>query len=250
MTDKKEKEEDSLNLSRQSKLVPIDKVNEYTIKVYGIGSVGSHVTKILAKSGFKHIEVYDMDTVDEENIAAQAFDFKHIGMNKVDAMKDICKDGAGIDIKAFNGAITPETEMEVEPNTIYCCFFDSFDARKMLYDKIKDYPTIFVDARIGQYNMRHYLIDTGCQQTNEDFGKTLEPGAVSELICGEKATAPVNAEISGKIVMNIINYISGRDYTKTFIGNASATARAINVIVSKPEEVVVKTEGDIHDIHM
>ena len=94
---------DALDLSRQSKLVPLDKIKEYVIKVFGVGSVGSYVTQNLAKSGFKNIEVYDMDKVEEENIAAQAFDFKHIGKAKTEAIKEIVKDSAGVEIKTHEG---------------------------------------------------------------------------------------------------------------------------------------------------
>ena len=149
----------ALNLSRQSKLVPVDTINLYTLKVFGVGSVGSHFVKTAVKSGFKNIEVYDMDTVEEENIAAQAFDFEHIGQNKVTAMVDICKKAAGIEIIAHHGRVSEEDPIVPEANTIYCCFFDSFEARAMLFDMLKDYPVIFIDARIGQYNMRHYLVE-------------------------------------------------------------------------------------------
>ena len=113
----------ALNLSRQEKLVPYEAINQWNMEVYGIGSVGSHVLKTLAKSGFINLKAYDMDTVDEENIAAQAFDFKHIGMSKVDAMAAIIKDSVGIDIKTHNGIIEAKTELTPKANTIYCCFF-------------------------------------------------------------------------------------------------------------------------------
>jgi len=73
----------------------------------------------------------------EENIAAQAFDFEHIGMNKVDAMVDICKRAAGVDIIAHHGQITAETPITPEANTLYCCFFDSFEGRQMVFDMLK-----------------------------------------------------------------------------------------------------------------
>ena len=242
MEEKKEEEKNKLNLSRQAILVPIDKINNYTIKVFGVGSIGSHVVKCLAKTGFKSIEVYDMDIVEEENIAAQAYDFRHIGINKVDAMKEIIKDSCGVEIKAIHGEIIKDTTIEVEPNIIYCCFFDSFEARKLIFEKIKDYPTIFVDGRIGKFDMRHYLIDLTNKEFKEQYGKSLETKAVSELACGEKASAPVNLQISGMIVMNIINFIKGEDYTRIFIGNASTPDNNFNVLVYRTSQLP-KEEG-------
>ena len=208
-----------LNLSRQSKLVPYDAVRVTTLKVYGVGSVGSHFVRTAAKTGFKQISVYDMDVVEEENIAAQAFDFKHIGMPKVEAIKQIVLDGAGVEIEANDGRISEETVITPEPNTFYCCFFDSFEARKMLFEKLQGMPVIFIDARIGGYNMRHYLVDCNDKVECEQYLSTLTTGATSELVCGEKASALINATLSGLLVMNIINYLRGARYKKVFIGN-------------------------------
>lgn len=230
-----------LNLSRQAKLVPIETINQYTLKVFGVGSVGSHFTKIAVKSGFKNIEVYDMDIVEEENIAAQAFDFEHIGMNKVDAMVDICKRAAGVDIITHHGQITAETPITPEANTLYCCFFDSFEARQMLFDMLKGYPVIFIDARIGLHNMRHYLVELDNEEQVEKYNKSLNSGAVSELACGEKACAPVNNIISGKLVVNLINYVSGEDYEKIYMGNAKVPSKDMNITIRREkivEEVV------------
>ena len=219
-----------LNLSRQTKLVPYDKINQYTLKVFGVGSVGSHFIKTAAKSGFINIEAYDMDKVEEENIAAQAFDFEHIGQDKVVAMADIVKRGAGIDIITHHGRVSEEKPITPEANTIYCCFFDSFEGRQMIFNMLKDYPVIFVDGRIGQYNMRHYLVEMANKEQAENYNSSLNTDAVSELLCGEKASAPINIQIAGKLVMNILNYITGKDYSKVYIGNAEAPATDMNIL--------------------
>lgn len=227
---------EELNLSRQTKLVPYDKINEYTLKVFGVGSVGSHFIKTAAKSGFKNIEIYDMDIVEEENIAAQAFDFEHIGQNKVDAMEDIVKRSAGVEIITHHGIVNNDNSIIPEANTIYCCFFDSFEGRKMVFDMLKGFPVIFVDGRIGQYNMRHYLVELDNEEQVKNYESTLDTGAVSELACGEKASAPINVQIAGKLVINLINYISGNDYTKIYIGNAAAPSTDINIVVKRGEQ--------------
>jgi len=225
-------EKQTLNLSRQAKLVPQKIIEQTTLKVFGVGSIGSHFVKTAAKSGFQAIEVYDMDTVEEENIAAQAFDFEHLGMNKVDAMADIVRRATGVEIVTHHGQITTETDLTPSPNTVYCCFFDSFEGRQLIFDKLKDFPTTFVDGRIGQYNMRHYLIDCTNEEHVKFYLDTLDTGGVtSELECGEKASAPINVQIAGMLVMNIIMFLSGKDYEKAYIGNAAARAHDIHVAV-------------------
>ena len=219
----------TLSLSRQSRLVPIKKIDQWAVKVFGVGSVGSKVTQVLAKSGFKDIEVFDMDKVGKENIAAQAFSFKHIGMNKVDAMKEMILEESGVEIKTAHGQLTEKSQTNAEPNVIYCCFFDSIDARKMLFNKLKEFPIIFVDGRIGGFNMRHYLIDCSNKKEIALYEKSINMKARSELKCGEKASAPINTELAGKIVTNIINYISGRDYINPFMGCVTHPSNDISV---------------------
>ena len=221
-----------LNLSRQTKLVPKE-ATERNIKIFGVGSVGSHVARILAKTGFTNISVYDMDIVEEENIAAQAFNFGHLKMNKVDAIKNLIEEETGIQIEAHHGQINAQSVIEPEPNTVYCCFFDSFEGRKLVFDMLKDYPVTFVDGRIGAFDMRHYLVDCSNAEYVKEFEQTLAPGAVSELACGEKASAPINNMISGMIAMNIINYLKGGDYSRKYIANAAATTGIINVLESR-----------------
>ena len=227
---------EELNLSRQAMLVPREKVEETKLVVFGAGSVGSHFVKTAAKTGFKDIEVYDFDVVEEENIAAQAFDFEHIGKPKTEAIADIVKRGAGMDIIQHNERVTEETEIIPEPNTVYVCVFDSFEARKLVFNKVKDYPTIFVDGRIGQHNIRHYLVDCSETKQVENYQKSLEGDVVSELACGEKASAPINVQIAGMMIMNIINFIEGDTYEKVFIGNAKQKGNDFRVIEEREKE--------------
>lgn len=232
-----------LDLSRQRLIVPVEKINEWTIKVFGVGSVGSHFVRTAAKTGFKNIEVYDMDTVDKENIAAQAFDFKHIGMNKVDAMAEIVKEGTGLEIITHHGAIKEEDILMPEAMTVYCCFFDSLPARQMLYNKLKEFPIIWVDARVGNTHKRHYLVDGSIKEDVDNYITTFSDGKGSELACGEKACAPINAMLSAEIVMNIINFINGKTYTKIHIGSGDQPKTNINVLHIREEKNAVQIDA-------
>ena len=209
-----------MNLSRQSKLVPPDELTKWNFHIFGIGSVGSHIANLLAKTGFQNLFVYDMDKVDEENIGPQAFRISDIGKDKVEAIKEIIKENTDFDIEAINGIVDENTDIPIEPNTFYICVFDSIAGRKMVYDKIKNMPCIFIDGRIGRYEMSHFLVNCVNEDEKTEYEKTLPSGEGSDLVCGEKASAFINYTIAGLMVSNIINFVKGEPYTKRYLGNA------------------------------
>jgi molybdopterin/thiamine biosynthesis adenylyltransferase len=231
-----EKKERKLNLSRQSKLVPAEELVKWNLEIYGVGSVGGYVAKILAKVGFRNMSIFDMDNVEEENIGPQVYDFRHLKKTKVEALKEIIKESAGIDVKAVHGQVTEKTKITAEPNTIYLCFFDSIEGRQLVYNKIKDMPCIFVDGRIGRFDMRHYLFDCSDEKQRKEYLKTLPKKEGSDLICGEKASAMINYEIAGRIANNVVNFVAGREYDKIFIGNVTDPNNDLHIRIERKKK--------------
>ena len=71
------------------------------IGIAGLGGMGSNVAVMLVRSGFRDLVVADFDTVDESNIARQAYLPRHLGMSKTDALVSVLHD------------IDPEASVEV-----------------------------------------------------------------------------------------------------------------------------------------
>jgi len=191
------------------------------VVIYGIGSVGSHAAENLAKAGFQQIEIWDYDKVEGDNLAAQAYWEKHIGMLKVDALKEILETTANVTPIIHNEKITKDTVLMFEPQTLYWCGIDDSRARKIVWDKLKIYPNVmFVDTRIGQFNMCYRFIDTSDKDWVEDFEKILGPDRPHvDLECGEKCCNPVNNGLVALAIGNIFNIIMGNDYFKFFFHN-------------------------------
>ena len=62
----------------------LEKIGNKKIAVFGIGGVGGYVVESLVRSGIKHIDIYDKDTVSESNINRQIIaTTKTIGKLKV-----------------------------------------------------------------------------------------------------------------------------------------------------------------------
>ena len=227
---------------KQYNFINPDKVDEWKLKIFGAGSIGSVLAVQAAKVGFKNIEVFDYDTVDEDNIGSQEFSIKHIGMKKTEAIQLLLQENYGVEISVIDGKIDENTEVTPENNTIYFCAFDSLEARKMLWDKMKAFPIVWGEARIGRDRQRYYFVDL--RETNEkwlaEYEKLLDPnGPRTELSCGEKGTYPSNAEIVGKITRQLVNIAEGNPLTTMYIGRwgcGNAIYREPKVEVAASEE--------------
>lgn len=207
---------------KQKEFIDSKKVSGWSVKVFGIGSIGSNLIKQLALVGFKDITGYDFDTVDRDNIGSQEFRQEHIGKKKTDAIKHLMKHDFGFDVTVVDGKITEKTEILPELNTIYFCGFDSLEARKLLWDKLKPFPIVWGESRIGRSNQRFYFVDLRNPDVEwvTQYEQTLDPkGPRVELICGEKGCYPSNAELVGKIVKQCVNIAEGNPPAKMMISD-------------------------------
>ncbi len=228
---------------KQYNFINPDKVDTWKLKIFGAGSIGSVLAVQAAKVGFKSIEVFDYDTVDEDNIGSQEYSMKYIGMKKTDALQQMMKEDYGIEILAVDGKIDENTAIIPEHDTIYFCAFDSLEARKMLWDKMKSFPIIWGEARIGRDRQRYYFVDLREPDAEwiKEYETILDPNQPrTELTCGEKGTYPSNAEVVGKIVRQLVNIAEGNPLTTMYVGRWGCD----NAIYREPI-VEVPNEEDI-----
>lgn len=77
------------------------------LTIVGVGATGSHIALLAAKMGFHDFTIFDPDIVESHNLPNQAYDIEHIGMPKVEALKQV--------LQRFNP--------DIKVNT-YNCYFD------------------------------------------------------------------------------------------------------------------------------
>ena len=178
---------------KQKALISSDALAKWKVKVFGIGSIGSNLIKQLALVGFKDITGFDYDTVEAENIGSQEFRKEHIGLKKTVAIQKLMKNDFEYPVAVEDCKIDKETIILPEDYTIYFCAFDSLEARNMLWDKLKDFPIIWGESRIGRTAQRFYFVDLKKREEEwiEQYQKTLDVnGPRTELKCGEKGCYP------------------------------------------------------------
>lgn len=189
---------------------PHDRANQRKIIVYGAGSIGSHVVVGLAKCGFKDITVIDFDTIEESNLPAQFYNQtqSHVESMKVSSLYNMVKTMVGNEIIPIQDKITEKSNLNIQNGTIHILAFDNIEGRKIVLDKLKDYPVHLIDGRIGGFNIEKYYINMLDENTYREYAKTLE-GEFSELECGEKALWSVNSLIASKIIADVIKLTKG-----------------------------------------
>lgn len=78
--------------------------------------------------GFSDLTVIDFDTIELHNITSQCYKASQIGMAKVDALAQVCKEFSEIDIKPINSADL------YRPTPIIISCVDNMDLRLQLID--------------------------------------------------------------------------------------------------------------------
>ena len=77
-----------MNLNKSREVFDPAKITA-PIHIIGCGSVGSTIAELLARYGLTKFTLWDMDKVEEKNLVNQMFFDDHVGMKKVDALRDI-----------------------------------------------------------------------------------------------------------------------------------------------------------------
>ena len=177
------------------------------IHIYGAGSIGSHVAIGLAKIGIKNISIYDFDEVEEANVPAQFYSFNSTG-KKVDEIAKIVKEFTKIEIECNDLKIGEDFKPDISLNSIHILALDNIETRKLLYNRLKDYPVWLIDGRIGGFNWEKYCLNL--KNDSELYSKTLD-GTFSEAECGEKCLWTVNSLIASKIIADVIKITNKKD---------------------------------------
>lgn len=197
---------------------------EAPIHLIGAGAVGSTVAEMLTRLGFSKFYIYDMDIVSPHNITNQMFRHKDIGINKCDAIVDICKE------------INPEVEIIIErkgyqqnethrrlSGYVFLCA-DSIDLRNAIVDEYMFSPYVLAmfDFRMRLTDAQHYAADW-TKESSRKFLKSTMAFTAAEAIaatpvsaCGTSLSiAPTVRTLTSVGVANFINFLKTGELSKT-----------------------------------
>ena len=184
----------------------IDNMSDYTFHILGCGAIGSSAATQLVRMGGTTFFLYDMDKVEDVNIGVSQYDVKHIGVDKVKALKSIIED------INTNTSVTPVNGMFSEymyngPNDIAILGFDSMKSRMeavVILCSNSNKPAYIIDGRMGAEHYQQYIISQPTLSKYKKFWYTDESG--SEEPCNAKATSYCS-NMSGSFIANAVRKV-------------------------------------------
>lgn len=160
-----------MNLSKSLEYFdPINSINA-SINVIGVGAMGSRIAELLVRLGIPKIHIWDMDTVEDKNIANQAYLHHHIGMKKVDALEELLKD--------INPQVKVYKHGEYKDQALSGYIFlnvDSIELRHKIATANKDNKQIkaMFDCRMRLTDAQAYAADWTNEKQKQTFINSME----------------------------------------------------------------------------
>jgi len=170
--------------SRQSDIVPRQRILECKATVIGVGAIGRQVAIQLTAIGIPVLQLIDFDHVDISNLATQGYMQNDLGHPKVDVTSEYCRQ--------INNDLHTEVVMDrfkrTTPvgDTVFCCV-DKIDARRHIWNAVKDKAGFFVDGRMSAEVLR---VITACdEKSRQYYPQTLFAAEQAQAgICTAKTT--------------------------------------------------------------
>ena len=130
----------------------VQKLEQSTVAICGLGGLGSNVAINLARAGIKKLILIDFDNVDVTNLQRQQYKAFQVGMPKVDALVENLKEIAPyVELESYNEKITEANVGKfVKEANVVCEAFDNPEAKSMLVNEVLEkYPQKYLVAASG-----------------------------------------------------------------------------------------------------
>ena len=130
----------------------VQKLEQATVAVCGLGGLGSNVAINLARAGIKKLILVDFDCVDMTNLQRQQYKASQVGTPKTDALVDNLKEIAPyVELESYNEKITEANVGKfVKEANVVCEAFDNPETKSMLVNEVLEkYPQKYLVAASG-----------------------------------------------------------------------------------------------------
>lgn len=200
----KRKKGNDLNFSGQHNL--LDPKTTRPVTLIGAGSIGSHVAYALAKMGVPQLVVWDDDDVSEHNIPMSLYRPKDHMRPKVEALRDILKEAAGLTIETRHAKYEGQ-----EPiiGTLVVCV-DTMDARRKIWERVRMNPEVdlLIDTRTAAKLLWVFAVNP-CDPEDValyDLKTSYATREAAPHMCGKHGFMPMSFAAAGKVAENLTTW--------------------------------------------
>ena len=149
--------------SRQADIVPRERILDCKATVIGVGAIGRQVAIQLTAIGVPVLQLIDFDTVEISNLASQGYLQKNLKRPKVDVTAEFCREiNYDLQVEVVLDRFKRTTPVG---NCIFLCV-DKIDARKHIWDALKDKVNFLVDGRMSAEVLR---VITACDEPSRKY---------------------------------------------------------------------------------
>jgi len=149
--------------SRQRNLVPPERLAACKATIIGVGAIGRQVALQLTAMGIPWLQLIDFDGVEESNIASQGYLEDDLGRAKVQATADLCQQ-VNHHLKVHD--VNERFRRSMEIGNVIFCAVDKIDARRLIWEAVKDRSSFFCDGRMSAEVLR---VLTACDAASQGY---------------------------------------------------------------------------------
>lgn len=182
---------------RQLDLLDPKQIGDRSVSLIGAGATGSHIAWYLAQLGWGDkdqgqgtLKVFDFDEVESHNLANQIFEPDHVGMPKVEALKQMIIRKFGFEIDARPEKVTDQRN-EVASKYVFL-LTDTMSSREEIFEKCLNFQfatDLVIETRMGLRDGRVYAFNPNDPIHVEEWKKTLyKDEEATASLCGASAS--------------------------------------------------------------
>jgi sulfur carrier protein ThiS adenylyltransferase len=169
---------------RQRDIVPLERLAGCVATVVGVGAIGRQAALQLAAMGMPWLQLIDPDTVEPVNLACQGFLEDDLGRSKVEATADLCQQ---TNHQLATCTVVGRFRRSQDVSNILFCCVDTIEARRFIWNGVKDRVEFFADGRMSAEVLR-ILVAAG-PPSRQHYPTTLfEPEQAHAGACTAKST--------------------------------------------------------------
>jgi molybdopterin/thiamine biosynthesis adenylyltransferase len=183
------------------------------VHLVGVGSLGTAIGLLLAKSEITQIYIYDDDVVELKNIRNQLYPDFLVGVPKVEAFSWVLDALAHTRTRAHRQRVSSIATT----TAAVICAVDNMATRRALYETAGQAP-LFVDGRVGGDVTRLYFIRHGDAEERRFYESTLyDDSEASQDPCLTAATVHTCWSAASLIVSTLLKFLRGEPIPREII---------------------------------